>query len=349
MSLSESIRALVSGKSPNPTRESAALKDIFRGDPNPVQVSAWLTALSIRGETPEILAALVEVMRSHAKPFPVPRHESGIPPLVDTCGTGGDNSGSFNVSTAAGLIAAASGGRVVKHGNRSASSRCGSADLLEAAGICLDPPPEVSARMLELFGFAFLYAREYHPAMRIVGKIRTDLGFRTVFNLLGPLSNPAKVKRQLLGVFSRVWVRPIAEALKTLGHEHALVVHGNGLDEIALDEPTYAFEVKDGTVKEFFIDPEKLPVRKASKSEFAGGDSSRNVEILWQILSGTKSSASEVSILNAGAVLYISGLAENLTEGIHKARATVETKKAAEHFSAMIDFQKKINEGSESV
>jgi anthranilate phosphoribosyltransferase len=307
---------------------------LMDGELSDAQKSALLIALACKGESVDEIVGAASAMR--ARFVAIPHH---LDDVIDTCGTGGDGTGSFNVSTAAALVAAGAGARVAKHGNRSISSRSGSADVLEQLGVALDLKPEDSGRCLSEVGLAFLFAPAHHPAMREVMPVRRDLGVRTLFNVLGPLTNPAGARRQLMGVYSRDLVVKVAEVLLELGSEHALVVHGGGLDEIALSGKTLVGEVKDGRVDSYTVAPEDFGLTRRGVEAIAGGDPAHNAQLLGQLLAGERGPALEgpgtegpdleairdITLLNAGAALYVAGRAESIAEGIETARSALDS------------------------
>ncbi|HSG00502.1 MAG TPA: anthranilate phosphoribosyltransferase [Vicinamibacterales bacterium] len=313
------LAAAVDGRHLTRAEATEAMRIIMAGEATPAQIAGFLVALRQKGETTEELIGFAEVMRSCVVPL-VHSQTSAI----DTCGTGGDGSGTLNISTAAAIVAAAAGAVVAKHGNRSVSSRCGSADLLEQWGVRLELPPEAAARCLAENRIAFLFAPHYHPAMKHAAGPRRELGIRTVFNLLGPMTNPAGVKRQVLGVFDRKWVEPLARTLCALGTEHALVVSSHdGLDEISPNAPTEVAEVRMGQVKSFTIEPRQLGLEPVGLDSIQGGEASENGRRLESILKGTPDPAATAVALNAGAALYVAGLADSLTGGARRAAATL--------------------------
>ncbi len=283
--------------------------------------AAFLVALRAKGESPTEVAAAARVLRRHALPVETTRE-----PLVDTCGTGGDGAHTLNISTAAALTAAACGAAVAKHGNRSVSSRCGSADVLEALGVPLELPPQTLGRLLDECGFAFLFAPRLHPAMRAVMPVRRELGIRTVFNLLGPLANPAGVRRQVVGVYAAGVQELLAGALAELGAEHAWVVHSSdGLDELSVGAPTRVVEVREGRVTgEFTVDPQDLGLA-GRREELAGGEAAANAARLGGLLAGEErdTPATAAVALNAGAALVVAGVVTTLAEGVERARAAL--------------------------
>ncbi|QHN04950.1 anthranilate phosphoribosyltransferase [Granulicella sp. WH15] len=311
------------------TRSEAAelLRAVFHADDSPaahLRIAALLGALAARGETAAEIAGFVDAMRAAATPVPVDEPERAL--LVDTCGTGGDQSGTFNISTAAALVAAAAGARVAKHGNRAVTSRSGSADVLEALGIPVDLDPEEAATALRTHGFAFLHAPTLHPALRTVMPIRRALGVRTVFNILGPMSNPAGAPAQVMGVYAARLVPLVAEALATLGTRHAFVVHGAGeLDEISLCGPSQIAEIRDGKVTLSTFVPEDVGLQQAPLQALAGGDATANAAILRAIFAGQTGAPRDVVVLNAAAVLVTAALAPNLRAGVELAQRTIDS------------------------
>jgi anthranilate phosphoribosyltransferase len=285
------------------------------------EVARFLSALAKRGETAEELAAAVGVLRRHAVALPVPEQLE----VGDTCGTGGDGLATVNVSTLAGLTAAAGGAAIVKHGNRAASSRCGSADVLEALGVSLDATPAQVAASVAEAGFGFCFAPKFHPAMKAVAPVRKALGIRTIFNLIGPLANPARLSFQLIGVTEPRLLRPMAEALVRLGVRRAMVVRGaDGMDEISTTGPTDFLEVRDGAVRGGRLALDALGVTRAAPELLRGGDATENARLAGEILGGNPSAALDLVALNAGCVLYLAGRASAIREGLHQARTLLQ-------------------------
>ncbi len=303
----------------------AAFEAIMDGLVPPARLAGFLVGLRMRGETAGEIAAFARVMRERAT-----RVRSENPVTLDTCGTGGDAAGTFNISTLSAIVAAAAGVTVAKHGNRSVSSRCGSADLLQGLGIRVDVPVAVVERSLREIGLGFLFAPALHGAMRHAAPVRRELGVRTVFNLLGPLTNPAGARYQLLGVYDPAWVERMAEALRTLGSERAMVVHGDGLDEIALHGPTRVAELRDGTVRTYTLAPEDAGLRRAPLREIAGGDRDQNVAIARDIVAGTPGPRRDVVLLNAAAALLVAGTAADLRDGVARAARAIDSGAAAQ-------------------
>jgi anthranilate phosphoribosyltransferase len=309
------------------TREEtgAAVRAMMRGEAGDAPIGAFLFALARRGETAEELLGGAEALRAEAVPFPAARET-----LLDTCGTGGDGSHTYNISTAAALVAAAAGVPVAKHGNRSVSSRSGSADVLEALGANIDLGPEGAARALEETGFTFLNARRFHPAMRHVARARTELGIRTLFNWLGPLANPAHATHQLLGVAERGRVMMVAEVLARLGSKRALVVHGTGgMDELSLEEGNLAVEAgRNGTGIPVTVEARALGLPPAGREALQGGDPERNAAIIRSVLSGERGAPRDALVLNAAAALWVAGAAPNLQDGARLAAEQLDSGRA---------------------
>ena len=299
-----------------------AFTEVMDGRATPVQMAALLVALRVRGAVPAEVAGGVRALQRAMLPVPVASHER----LVDTCGTGGGAVTTFNISTAAALLAAAAGARVAKHGNRSFSSRCGSADVLEALGVRLDLAPEQEARVLEEAGIVFMFAPLHHPAMRHVAPVRRELAMPTLMNLLGPLTNPAHVRRQVVGVADARLLELVAGALGVLGHEHALVVHGEpGLDEFSPLGPTAVVELRDGALRRWeFSAPRELGWPEYRAEELAGGGPEENAAIVERVLDGTLGGAARAAtLLNAAAALYVAGVAPSLPDGVARAEAAL--------------------------
>lgn len=308
---------------------------IMAGDVPEPMIAAILAALATKGETVDELAGAAEAMRARARRVP---HDCDD--VLDTCGTGGDGRGSFNVSTAAALVAAAGGAKVAKHGNRAVSSRSGSSDLLAALGVPIEVEPEISGRQLDTIGLAFLFAPLHHPATRVVVPVRRALGVRTVFNLLGPLTNPAGARRQLLGVYAADRVEPVARVLALLGCDHALVVHGlDGLDEITTTAPTLVAEVRGDEVRTYEIEPETLGVRRATIGELAGGTPAENAARLERLFDGEADALADLVAVNAGAALYVGGKTKTFIEGTEAARELIRAGAAARKLEELRGFR----------
>jgi anthranilate phosphoribosyltransferase len=303
---------------------AAAMSAIMRGEAAPAQIAGLLIGLVMKGERPSELVGFARTMRAEAVRLTQPVGE-----VFDTCGTGGDRSGSFNISTAAALVLAACGVRVAKHGNRSVSSRCGSADVLEALGVNTAASPAVVERCLAETGIAFFFAPTFHPAMRHAAQARKDLGVRTAFNLLGPLTNPAAPSRQIVGVPRPELTELLARALLLLGAERAWVVHGaDGLDELSTTGYTKVSECREGTVRTFYVHPAEYGLSKASLDSLRGGDAQVNAAIVRDVLDGHGGPARDVVLLNAGAALFVSGATGSVREGLARAAAAIDSGRA---------------------
>jgi anthranilate phosphoribosyltransferase len=309
----------------------SAVDAIVDGVASPAQIGALLAALAAKGETPAELAGTAAALRARAVPVVSARR-----PLLDVCGTGGDGSGSFNISTAAAFVAAGAGALVAKHGNRAMTSRCGSADVLVALGVRIDIPPETAVRALDEIGLVFLFAQAHHPAMRAVAPARREVGFRSIFNLAGPLANPAGAQRQLIGVADEVHLRTVAGALQRLGSERAAVVHGgDGLDEISLTT-TRVVEWTGESIVEFEIEPTAYGIAPAPPSALLGGEPGQNARIILELLEGRPGPQRDVVVLNAGLALVVAGIAQDLTEGVERARASIDSGAAADKLGRLV-------------
>lgn len=315
----EALERLGHGQDLSPELMEQAVDKLMRGEASPAQIGGLLMALRTKGETVEEIAAAARVMRAHAT-----RVEVGIRPLLDTCGTGGDGRSLFNVSTAVAFVVAAVGGHVAKHGNRSQSGRSGSSDALEAAGVSLELPPPRVADCIREHGVGFMFAPAHHGATRHVAPVRRELGSRTLFNLLGPLTNPAGADRQVLGVYDRAWVRPMAEVLESLGSERVMVLHSDdGLDEVSPVAPTWVAELRDGGVTEYSIDPGSLDVGKVELDDLVVGSPEHSLRLIREALAGVPGAATEMVALNAAAALMVCDLAEDMREGLERARSSM--------------------------
>lgn len=317
----------------------AVMNEIMNGETTPTQNAAFLAALSTKSakaETTGEIAGCAKAMREHATPVDTDFD------LFEIVGTGGDNAGSFNISTTSAIVAAAGGMKVSKHGNRAASSKCGTADCLEALGVNIEEDPAKCRELLEKVGICFFFAQKYHNSMKYVGAIRKELGFRTVFNILGPLTNPAHPKRQLLGVYDEYLIEPLAKVLMELGVKRGMVVYGmDKLDEISLSAPTKVCEIKDGALHTYEIKPEDFGLSRCKKEDLAGGDPKENAAITLSILEGEKGAKRDAVLLNAGAALYIGEKAKSMQEGINLAARLIDSKKA---LKVLEDFIKVSNE-----
>jgi anthranilate phosphoribosyltransferase len=315
------VRKLAGGESLVADEARAAFDLVMSGEASPAQISALLVGLRVKGETPAEVAGVVRAMRAAMVRLPADRADE----LVDTCGTGGGTVQTFNVSTAAALLAAGAGVRVAKHGNRSFTSLCGSADVLEALGVRIDVPVEIMERALREAGIVFMFAPLMHPAMRHVGPVRRELGIPTVMNIVGPLANPAMAGRQVVGVADERRVPLLAGALLELGTRHALVVHGTGMDEISPLAPTKVIEIRDGQMREWTVDPRKLGYAKARAEDLAGGPPEENAKAVLEVLRGKAPGAARGAVvLNAGAALYVGGCAQRFEEGVQLAEQALD-------------------------
>lgn len=339
--ISDELDQVLNGENLSRDQAEDVMDTLMSGDLDDAQIGALLAALRANGETSEEIAGFASTMRDHAKTFDL-RDE--YRPLVDTCGTGGDSVETINISTLSAIVAAGAGANVAKHGNRSVSSLCGSADLLEQLGVQLELTPDEVKESIRETGIGFMYAPAFHASMKHAIGPRKSLGVRTVFNLLGPLTNPADADRQLVGVFSPDWVKPLAEALSSLGVEHAMVVHGTeGMDEISPAETTVFSEVKDGTVMEGKLEPEGFGVEPIDLSEIKGGDPAENERITRQLLDGDgPSPVEDVISINAGAVTYLAGEAEDFKEGVAKARNSIRSGKALNTLNDLVEFTRSV-------
>lgn len=330
-SMKQYIRLLMAGDSLTVKQMTGAMEMIMTGTATEVEMAAFLTALSMKGESMEELVAAAAVMRHHAQRVPV-----SCGSCVDTCGTGGDGGGTFNVSTAAAIVAAAAGVRILKHGNRSVSSRCGSADVLEALGIDIHQQPQDAARSVNQLGMAFLFAPDYHQSMKHAAPVRKSLGFRTIFNVLGPLANPGAPDQQVVGVFSKDLLQPMAEALRALGLHRAMVVCGeDGMDELTTTGASHVCELKNGTLLRYTLEPEDLGLSRCQAADIAGGDAQLNARIIREAFQGKRPAAQDIISLNAGAVIYVAGRATSLKEGVEKAQRAIRDGRATEKLAQL--------------
>ena len=312
---------------------SAAMREVMAGRATPGALAGLLTALAMKGERPHEIVGFARTMREHAVPLSAPAGE-----VFDTCGTGGDRAGTFNVSSTAALVIAGAGLMVAKHGNRSVSSQCGSADVFEALGVNVAAPPAVVERCLREARIAFFFAPTFHPSMRHAGPTRRELGLRTAFNLLGPLTNPARATRQIVGVPRPELTELLARALMMLGSARAWVVHGaDGLDEISTTGYTKVSECRDGAVNTFYVHPSDFGLTKAAPGDLRGGDAAANAAIIRGVLSGARGPHRDVVLLNAGAGLFISGKAVSVRDGIARGAAAIDSGAAAEKLAAMAE------------
>ncbi|NNL06154.1 MAG: anthranilate phosphoribosyltransferase [Gammaproteobacteria bacterium] len=332
MDMQSAIKAVTENKDLSTEEMTSVMRLIMTGEATPAQVGGFLIGLRMKGETVEEVAAAASVMRELSTRVDVDKDR-----LVDTCGTGGDASGSFNISTASAFVVAAAGARVAKHGNRSVSSKSGSADVLEAAGVNLELSPEQVATCVNDIGVGFMFAPMHHSAMKHAIGPRREMAVRTIFNVLGPLTNPAGAPNQVLGVFSKDWVEPLARVLKQLGSEHVLVVHADdGLDEISIGAATYVAELKDGEVTSYTIQPEDFGMQRANLSALRADDAEHSLRIINSVLANEAGPARDIVCLNAGAAIYVAGLADTLTAGVGRAKEVIASGEAAAKLGQLI-------------
>jgi anthranilate phosphoribosyltransferase len=342
MQIQQAIKKLIERENLLDVEMREVMRVIMSGGATDAQIAGFLIALRCKGETVEEIAAAVEVMRDLATKVPVTGTH-----IVDTCGTGGDGASTFNISTAAAFVVAAAGGQVAKHGNRSVSSRCGSADVLEEAGVNLDLTSAQVGQCVRETGVGFLFAPKHHGAMKHTIGVRKELGARTLFNLLGPLSNPASAPNQLIGVYGKEWVEPLAQVLKKLGSQHVLVVHAaDGLDEISIGADTYVAELKEGKVLTYSITPEEFGLQRASLTELAADSAKDSLMMIKSVLSNQPGAPLDIVLLNAGAAIYAANLSDTLSAGIQRARDAIASGKALAKLDALIQTSKKLSQHS---
>jgi anthranilate phosphoribosyltransferase len=330
------VARLLHGHSLSRDEARSVMGEIMAGEATPAQIAGFLVALRAKGETVDEIVGCAEVMREHVVPVRPSRRD-----LVDPVGTGGDGARTFNISTAAALVAAAAGAGVAKHGNRAVSSASGSADVLEALGFELEQSPERIARSIDTLGFGFMFAPNHHPAMRHAAPVRRELATRTVFNVLGPLTNPAGVRAQVVGVYTTDLVRTIAEVLLELGAERAFVVHGaHGIDELSPAGPNVVCEVAGGEVRERVVDPRELGIELCDPAALAGGDAAENAATIHAILDGATGPTRDAVLLNAAAAIAAAGHADDLADGLVLARETIESGAAAARLVELVSFNR---------
>jgi anthranilate phosphoribosyltransferase len=331
-SLKPLLAKVADGRSLSYEESIAAFQILMSGEATPSQIGAFIMALRVRGETIDEISGAVAVMREKMLRVDAPEG------AIDIVGTGGDSSGSFNVSTCAAFVAAGAGLKIAKHGNRALSSRSGSADVLMALGVKLDTSPEIIAHCIREAGVGFMFAPQHHASMKHVGPSRVELGTRTIFNLLGPLSNPAGVKRQVTGVYSKAWIEPFAQVLKTMGSEACWICHGKGgVDEIIPSGTTWIAELKDGEVREFNFTPESVGIVRSDPEELKGGDASENAAALQMVLAGRPSAFADAAVMTAGAALVVAGKALNLKSAIVIARDALGSGAAAKTLTQLVE------------
>ena len=332
MNLPSAIKSVIAKQDLSSDDMSAVMQQIMTGEATPAQIGGFLVGLQMKGETITEIAAAAKVMRSLATPVDISGDH-----IVDTCGTGGDGASTFNVSTASAFVVAAAGATVAKHGNRSISSSSGSADVLEAAGVNLEITPEQVKYCVETVGVGFMFAQKHHGAMKHAIGPRRDMAVRTIFNLLGPLTNPAQAPNQVLGVFDKQWVEPMAHVLKDLGSNHVLVVHAeDGLDEISIGSASFVAELKEGAITSYTIQPEDFGLQRCNIDQLAVNNAQESLAIIKDIFTGKQGGARDIVVLNAGAAIYASGLADSLTDGIKLAQTHIDNGNAQTKLDALI-------------
>lgn len=336
MDIQGAIKAVVEHRDLSQSEMTDVMRIVMGGNATQAQIGGFLVGLRMKGETVSEIAAAATVMRELAT-----RVTIDVPNLVDTCGTGGDSCGTFNISTASALVVAAAGGHVAKHGNRAVSGKSGSADVLEAAGVNLDLTADQVARCVRELGVGFMFAPMHHGAMKHAIGPRREMGVRTIFNLLGPLTNPAGAPNQVIGVFSDQWLKPVAQVMAQIGSRHVLVVHAtDGLDEISIGAPTRVAELKAGEVSTYEIAPEKFGMKRADIKQINAQTPQESLEIIQRVLDGETGPASDIVALNAGAAIYASGLTSTLADGVEKARLTLRAKSARAKLDDLVRLSK---------
>ncbi|WP_404359193.1 anthranilate phosphoribosyltransferase [Methylotuvimicrobium sp. KM1] len=344
MDLKQALQALLTKHNLNHEQMRDVMRIIMTGGATDAQIAAFLIALRCKGETIEEIVAAVEVMRELADTIEISGEN-----VVDTCGTGGDGANTFNISTASAFVVAAAGGKVAKHGNRSVSSRTGSADVLEAAGVNLDLSHEQVIRCVNEVGVGFLFAPKHHGAMKYSVGPRQEMGVRTLFNLLGPLSNPAKTPNQLIGVYAKEWVRPMTEVLKKLGSHHVIVVSAeDGLDEISIASSTSVAELKNGNINCYTITPVQFGLKRGNLEELAVDSAADSLAMIYSALDNQPGPARDIVALNAGAAIYAAGLTDNLHSGVHKAQIAIESGMAKAKLNTFIEFSNALTSSESS-
>ena len=336
MNIQQTLQLLLNRQNLSTEQMREVMRQIMTGNATDAQIAGFLIALRCKGETIVEIAAAAEVMRELASKVDVKGNH-----IIDTCGTGGDGANTFNISTTCAFVVAAAGGQVAKHGNRSVSSSCGSADVLEAAGVKLDLTAEQVAQCVNEIGVGFLFAPKHHGAMKYTIGPRKEMGVRTLFNLLGPISNPAGAPNQLIGVFAKNWVEPLAHVLKTLGSKHVLVVSADdGLDEISIASASTIAELKNDEVTTYTITPEQFGFNRASLAELAVNDATSSLAMIKSVLSNNAGAARDIVLLNAGAAIYAANITDSLADGIEKARQIIASGAAQAKFDALIAYNK---------
>lgn len=331
--INEAVKMVIDGQNLNPKICKEVAREIMNGNASETKIAAFLTSIRMKGETAEEIASFAKVMREFCSK--INPKVNGT--LIDTCGTGGDKLKTFNISTAAAFVVAGEGIPVAKHGNRSVTSKCGSADVLEAMGVNLNLTPKQVEKTIEKVGIGFMFAPLFHPAMKNVQSIRKELAIRTIFNILGPLINPANAKAQVIGVYSKSLTFKVANALNKLGLEHALVVYGSGMDEISTHGVTYIAELKDSEVTEYTISPEDFEIKKANINDLYAKDIETSVKFFREVLEGKSRPRLDIVLLNAAAGIVVGGMTETIAEGIEIAHESVKSGRALEKFEQLAE------------
>lgn len=341
MHIQQALQALLNKQDLTAAEMRDVMRQIMTGNTSDAQIAGFLIALRCKGECVDEIAAAVEVMRELASKVNISGDH-----IIDTCGTGGDGANTFNISTTCAFVVAAAGGQVAKHGNRSVSSSCGSADVLEAAGINLNLSTEQVVQCVNNIGVGFLFAPKHHGAMKHTINVRKEMGVRTLFNLLGPLSNPASAPNQLIGVFSKHWVEPLAQVLKKLGSQHVLVVSAeDGLDEISIGSKTHVAELKDGIVSTYTVSPEQFGLPRANLAELSVDNATSSLRMLKSVLDNQPGAARNIVLLNAGAAIYAANITHSLKDGIDKAQQVIASGAARNKFDALCSYSKTLSLG----
>ncbi len=339
MDMQTAIRKVTEGHHLTTEEMAAVMRLIMTGEATQAQIGGFLIGLRMKGETVDEITAAARVMRELATPVPIEADH-----LVDTCGTGGDASGAFNISTASAFVVAAAGATVAKHGNRSISSKSGSADVLEAAGVKLDLSADQVARCVAELGVGFMFAPLHHSAMKHAIGPRREMGVRTIFNVLGPLTNPAGAPNQVLGVFSEQWLEPLAQVLGRLGSDHVLVVHsGDGMDEISIGAPTRVAELKGGAVSTYTITPEQFGMARSDIAAIAVDGAEQSLALIRQVFDNVPGPARDIVALNAGAAIYAAGLADTLAAGVERAQEVIASGAAAKKMNGLVELSQRLS------
>lgn len=334
MNIQQALQELLERNDLSSEGMDSVMREVMTGNATPSQIGGFLVALRMKGETVEEVAAAAAVMRSLASPVSL-----GDKPAIDIVGTGGDSSNTFNISTCSAIVAASAGARVAKHGNRSVSSKSGAADLLEAAGVNIALSPERVAQCVEQLGLGFMFAPAHHSAMKHAIGPRKEMGIRTIFNVLGPLTNPAGVRSQLLGVYDAAWVRPMAEVLARLGSDHVIVAHGHdGMDEISISGPSSISELKNGQISDYTIEPEQFGLSLAPLSDISVSGPEESLAMILGVLEKNLGAARDIVLLNAGAAICVAGVADSIDEGVELARAAIDSGAAREKLLRLVEL-----------